>query len=42
MSQQHYTQISLEERIIIQNRLENGESIRRIARSIGRSLSSVL
>ena len=41
MSQHYYTQISLEERIIIQNRLENGESIRCIAKSIGRSPSSV-
>ena len=35
MSQHHYTQLSLEERIIIQNRLENGETIRDIAVSIG-------
>ena len=41
MPQHHYTQISLEERIIIQNRLENGESIRCIAKSIGRNPSSV-
>lgn len=41
MPQHHYTQISLEERIIIQNRLENGESIRCIARSINRNPSSV-
>ena len=32
MPQHHYTQISLEEQIIIQNRLENGESIRCIAK----------
>ena len=41
MSQQYYTQISLAERIIIQNRLENGETIRSIAESIGRSPSTI-
>lgn len=41
MSQHHYTQLSLEERIIIQNRLENGETIRDIAVSIGRSPSTI-
>lgn len=41
MSQHHYTQLSLEERIIIQNRLENGETIRDIAASIGRNPSTV-
>lgn len=41
MSQHHYTQLSLEERIIIQNRLENGETIRDIAASIGRSPSTI-
>lgn len=41
MPHHHYTQLSLEERIIIQNRLENGETLRSIAISIGRSPSTV-
>ena len=41
MPQYHYTQLSLEERIIIQNRLENGETLRNIAISIGRSPSTI-
>lgn len=41
MSHRHYTQLSLEDRIIIQNRLENNESIRKIAKSINKSPSTV-
>ena len=41
MSQHHCTQLSLEERIIIENRLENGETIRSIATSIKRSPSMI-
>ena len=41
MSHTNYTQLSLKERIIIQNRLENGESFREIAKSINRSPSTI-
>lgn len=41
MPQHYYTQLSLEERIIIQNRLENGETMRSIAASIGRAVSTI-
>lgn len=41
MPQSNYTQLSLEERIIIQNRLENHESIRCIAKSLRRSPSTI-
>jgi IS30 family transposase len=41
MPHQQYTHISNEERIIIENRLENGESLRKIASAIGRSPSTL-
>ena len=41
MPQKHYTQLSLEERVVIQNRLENHEGIRSIAESLKRSPSTI-
>lgn len=41
MSHINYTQLSQNERIIIQNRLENGESFRQIAIAINRSVSTI-
>lgn len=41
MSHHYYTQLSPEERIIIQNRLENNETIRSIAEGIDRSPSTI-
>ena len=41
MPHRHYTQLSLEERIIIENRLANGETFREIARAINRSPSTI-
>lgn len=41
MSYQQYTHISKEERIIIENRLRNGESLRRVALAIGRCPSTL-
>lgn len=41
MPHQQYTHISNEERIIIENRLRNGESLRKIASAIGRNPSTL-
>ena len=41
MSQGNYTRLSLEERVIIENRHKNGEDYKHIARAIGRSASTV-
>ena len=41
MSHSKYTHISLEERVVIENRLKNGEGIVRIATSLSRYPSSV-
>jgi hypothetical protein len=41
MPHQQYTHISNEERIIIENRLSNGESLRKIASAIGRHPSTL-
>ena len=41
MSQGKYTHISFEERVVIENRLKSGESLRRIARCLDRTASSL-
>lgn len=41
MSQDHYTHITQDERIIIQNRYENGEDYKEIAKAISRSKETV-
>lgn len=41
MSQKKYTHISFEERVVIENRLKNNESLRSIATSISRDASSL-
>lgn len=41
MSNNQYTQLSYEERIVIENRLKNGESYNHIAETLGRSESTI-
>lgn len=41
MSQSKYTQLSFEERVIIENRLKNGESLRNIALCLKRNVSTI-
>ncbi len=41
MSKKHYIQLSINERIVIENRLNNNESIRNIAKSLNRSPSTI-
>ena len=41
MSQGKYTHISFEERVVIENRLKSGESLRRIARYLDCTVSSL-
>ena len=41
MSLNKYTQLSYEERVIIENRLKNNESIRSIAKKIDRNPSTI-
>lgn len=41
MSQSKYTQLSLKERIVIENRLKNNESLRSIAQCLGRNVSTI-
>ena len=42
MSLNKYTQLSYEERVIIENRLKNNESIRSIAQKIDRNPSTTM
>lgn len=41
MPQSKYTQLSFEERVIIENRLKNGESLRNIALCLKRNASTI-
>ncbi len=41
MSLNKYTQLSYEERVIIENRLKNNESIRSIAKKLNRNPSTI-
>ena len=41
MSLNKYTQLSYEERVIIENRLKNNESIRSIAKKLNRNASTI-